>query len=61
MLYEVITDSAFDKVMNINIKSNHWLCHMVLPEMVNRGGGVIIVVSSVGGLRGSTDLGAYFV
>ncbi len=56
-----IPDSAFDKVMNINIKSNHWLCHMVLPEMVNRGGGVIIVVSSVGGLRGSTDLGAYCI
>jgi NAD(P)-dependent dehydrogenase (short-subunit alcohol dehydrogenase family) len=56
-----IPDSAFDKVMSINIRSNHWLCHMVLPDMVERGGGSIIVVSSVGGLRGSTDLGAYCI
>ncbi len=56
-----IPDSAFDKIMDINIKSNHWLCHLVLPEMVARGSGSIIVVSSVGGLRGSTDLGAYAI
>ncbi|NJN51862.1 MAG: glucose 1-dehydrogenase [Gammaproteobacteria bacterium] len=56
-----IPDSAFDKIMDINIKSNHWLCHLVLPEMVERGGGSIIIVSSVGGLRGSTDLGAYAI
>jgi len=56
-----IPDSAFDKIMSINIRSNHWLCHMVLPEMVERGGGSIIIVSSVGGLRGSTDLGAYCI
>jgi NAD(P)-dependent dehydrogenase (short-subunit alcohol dehydrogenase family) len=56
-----IPDSAFDKVMNINIRSNHWLTHLVLPEMVEREDGVIIVISSVGGLRGSTDLGAYAI
>ncbi len=56
-----IPDSAFDKIMSINIKSNHWLCHLVLPEMVARGGGSITVVSSVGGLRGSTELGAYCI
>jgi len=56
-----IPDSAFDKIMNINIRSNHWLCHLVLPGMVERGDGSIIVVSSVGGLRGSTDLGAYCI
>ena len=52
-----IPDSAFDKIMSVNIRSNHWLAHLVLPEMVERKDGVIIVVSSVGGLRGSTDLG----
>ena len=56
-----IPDSAFQKVLNINIQSNHWLCHMVLPEMVERGDGSIIVVSSIGGLRGSVDLGAYAI
>ena len=26
-----IPDSAFDKTMESNVRSNHWLCHMVLP------------------------------
>ena len=56
-----IPDSAFDKIMNVNIRSNHWLAHLVLPEMVERKSGSIMVVSSVGGLRGSTDLGAYAI
>ena len=54
-----IPDSAFDKIMESNIKSNHWLCHMVLPEMVERKDGVILIVSSVGGLKASTVIGAY--
>lgn len=56
-----IPDSAFQKVLNINIQSNHWLCHMVLPEMVERGDGSIVVISSIGGLKGSVDLGAYAI
>lgn len=56
-----IPDSALDKVLDINIKSNHWLCQLVLPEMIERRDGSIIVVSSVGGLRGSKDLGAYAI
>lgn len=56
-----IPDSALDKVLDINIKSNHWLCQLVLPEMIERRDGAIILVSSVGGLRGSRDLGAYAI
>ena len=29
-----IPDSAFEKIMNTNIKSNHWLCQMVIPDMI---------------------------
>lgn len=54
-------DEAFDKVLGINIRSNHWLAHMVLPEMVERRDGSIIIVSSVGGLKGSETLGAYCI
>lgn len=54
-------DEAFDKVLGVNIQSNHWLAHMVLPEMVERGDGSVIVVSSVGGLKGSDTLGAYCI
>jgi len=56
-----LPDDAFDKILKVNIQSNHWLAHMVLPEMVQRRDGAVIVVSSVGGLRGSEALGAYCI
>ena len=56
-----ISDLAFDKVMNCNIRSNHWLCQMVIPEMAERRDGAVVIVSSIGGLKGSTMLGAYAI
>ena len=56
-----IPDSAFEKIMDSNIKSNHWLCQMVIPEMVERKDGVITLISSIGGLNGSAILGAYCI
>ncbi len=56
-----IPDSAFDKTLATNVKSNHWLCHMVLPEMVKRKDGVIIITSSNGAFSASTTLGAYAI
>jgi len=54
-----ISDDAFDKIMSSNIKSNLWLCNLALPHMVEQGGGSVVIVSSIGGLRGSAQLGAY--
>ena len=54
-----ISDEAFDKIMGANIRSSHWLCQMVLPEMAARRDGVIIVVSSIAGLKGTPLIGAY--
>ena len=54
-----IPEDAFDKVMNNNIKSNHLLCQMVIPEMTERKDGSIIIVSSIGGLKSSTVIGTY--
>ena len=56
-----IPDDAFDKIMGANIRSNHWLCQLVIPEMKERKDGSIIIVSSIGGLRGSPVLGAYCI
>ena len=42
-----LPDDAMDKILDINIKSNHWLVNMVLPEMIERKDGAIIIVSSV--------------
>jgi NAD(P)-dependent dehydrogenase (short-subunit alcohol dehydrogenase family) len=56
---EKIPDEAFDKIMSSNIKSNLWLCNYAIPAMAARGSGSVIIVSSIGGLRGSAQLGAY--
>jgi NAD(P)-dependent dehydrogenase (short-subunit alcohol dehydrogenase family) len=54
-----IPDDAFDKIMSSNIKSNLWLCNLAIPAMAEKGGGSVVIVSSIGGLRGSANLGAY--
>src|SRR5690606_20199042 len=54
-----ISDEAFQKIMNTNIGQVHRLCQMVIPSMADRGDGAVIIVSSVAGLRGSENLGAY--
>jgi NAD(P)-dependent dehydrogenase (short-subunit alcohol dehydrogenase family) len=54
-----IADEQFQKILMNNIVSNHWLCQMLGPQMVERGAGSIIIISSIGGLRGSPVIGAY--
>jgi NAD(P)-dependent dehydrogenase (short-subunit alcohol dehydrogenase family) len=54
-----ITDDAFDKIMASNVRSNIWLCQMVIPQMAERREGSVIVISSIAGLKGNTTLGAY--
>ena len=54
-------DEAFDKILHNNIVSNHWLANMVLPEMAERKDGAVIIVSSIGGLKGTSVLGAYAI
>ena len=54
-----ISDDQFRKILDNNVIANHWLIAMAAPEMVERGEGSIIIVSSVGGLTSSTKIGAY--
>ena len=54
-----ISDEQFRKILDNNVVANHWLVQMVVPEMLERGDGSIIIVSSVGGLTSSTVIGAY--
>jgi NAD(P)-dependent dehydrogenase (short-subunit alcohol dehydrogenase family) len=54
-----LTDEAFDKIMGANVKSNIWLCNLTIPGMAQRGGGAVVIVSSIGGLRGTAVIGAY--
>ena len=55
-----MSDEAFDRVMNCNVRSNFWLANRVVPGMAERGrGGSVIIISSVGGFQGSNKIGAY--
>lgn len=56
---DTISDDQFRKVLDNNIVSNHWLMQLALPDMRAKNEGAIIVISSIGGLRGSAAIGAY--
>ena len=54
-----ITDDQFRKILENNVIANHWLISFVVPQMIERNDGAVIIVSSIGGLRGSPVIGAY--
>jgi NAD(P)-dependent dehydrogenase (short-subunit alcohol dehydrogenase family) len=54
-----IADEQFRKILDNNIVSNHWLISMVAPAMRARKDGAIVIVSSIGGLKGNAIIGAY--
>ena len=49
---EKLPDDAFRKILDNNIVSNHWLIQMTAPQMRARKDGCVIIVSSIGGVRG---------
>jgi NAD(P)-dependent dehydrogenase (short-subunit alcohol dehydrogenase family) len=56
-----ISDEQFRKILDNNIVANHWLISLVVPQMIERKEGAITIISSIGGLKGSTTLGAYAI
>ena len=56
-----ISDEQFEKILRNNVLANHWLVQMVAPGMVERRDGAVLVISSIGGLRGNALIGAYNV
>lgn len=54
-----LTDEAFDKIMGANVKSNLWLANLTIPSMAERGGGAVVIISSIAGIRGTDRIGAY--
>lgn len=54
-----ISDEQFRKIFDNNVLANLWLIGLVAPDMQARKDGVIVLVSSIGGLIGSPVLGAY--
>ena len=54
-----ISEEAYDRIMNANVKGNFQLCNMVLPQMAGRRDGAVIIVSSIGGIQAHDRLGVY--
>ncbi len=54
-----ISDEQFRKILDNNVLANHWLIQLAAPAMIERRDGSIVIVSSIGGLKGSPVIGAY--
>ena len=52
-------EGVFDKIMEVNVKAPWLLSNLALPHMKKAGGGSIINISSVEGLRPGFGLGLY--
>jgi len=46
------TEELFDRVMNLNVKSAWFITQAVAPKMIERGGGVIVNLSSIAARNG---------
>ncbi|MFT4666906.1 MAG: dehydrogenase/reductase SDR family protein 4 [Polaribacter sp.] len=52
---------VFDKIMNVNVKACFSLANLCYPIMKKRGGGSVVNIASVEGLKPSTGLGLYSI
>jgi NAD(P)-dependent dehydrogenase (short-subunit alcohol dehydrogenase family) len=56
-----VSDEVWNKVLTANLTGTHWLCQMALPGMAERGGGSVIVLSSIVSVFGSANIGVYAI
>ena len=54
-----IGEAAWDKTIDVNLKGIFHCCQLIIPHMIEAGGGNIINISSGAGLRGAALYGAY--
>ncbi|XP_075685034.1 dehydrogenase/reductase SDR family member 4-like [Rhinoderma darwinii] len=55
------TDEVWEKILDVNVKATFLLVKLVVPKMQERGGGSIVIVSSVSGFTPFPSLGPYSV
>ncbi|XP_078501029.1 dehydrogenase/reductase SDR family member 4-like [Lissotriton helveticus] len=55
------TDEQWEKILDINVKATFLLVKLVAPHMQKRGGGAIVIVSSIAGYVPFESLGPYSV
>jgi NAD(P)-dependent dehydrogenase (short-subunit alcohol dehydrogenase family) len=53
------SDADWDLTMTVNLRSVLWLTTLVIPGMAARGGGAVIITSSIAGVRGNKSIGLY--
>jgi NAD(P)-dependent dehydrogenase (short-subunit alcohol dehydrogenase family) len=56
-----VSDEIWNKVLTSNLTATHWLCTMVLPGMAERGGGSVILLSSIVAQFGAANIGVYAI
>src|SRR5579864_6162159 len=57
----LVTEEAWDRILNVNLKSAFLTCKHVLPVMRRQKAGAIINVSSIAAVAAATELTAYKV
>lgn len=56
-----VDDGDWDLVMDVNLRSAMMLTARLIPGMAERGGGSVILMASIAGLRGNKAIGLYAV
>lgn len=55
------TEAQWQQVFDINVRAAARLTSLLIPGMAKRGGGSVVLMSSIAGLRGNRDIGLYGV
>ncbi|WP_260473278.1 SDR family NAD(P)-dependent oxidoreductase [Pseudomonas aeruginosa] len=53
------SDADWDVTLTVNLRSAFWLTSSLLPSMAEQGGGSVVLMSSIAGLRGNKGIGLY--
>ncbi|MEM9329572.1 MAG: SDR family oxidoreductase, partial [Bacteroidota bacterium] len=56
---ESTTEELWDRTMNINLKSMYLTAHHAIPHLRKNGGGAVVNISSIQGIRSQKNVSAY--
>jgi len=56
---ETTTEAEWDRTMDINLKSMYLMANQVIPQIRENGGGAVVNISSVQGIRSQKNVSAY--
>lgn len=56
---DALSEAAWDRTIDLNLKGTWTSCHAAVPEMKARGFGRIVIVSSTAGQRGEANVSNY--